>query len=68
MIGLALGAPSELGPLPLGGVETSGWLDDLLKQLKGQAPLEALGPPAAFLGTLRPYQAALCVFVDRRSC
>jgi SNF2-related domain/SNF2 Helicase protein/Helicase conserved C-terminal domain len=57
VIGLALGAPSELGPLPLGDVETSGWLDDLLRQLKGQAPMEALGPPDAFCGTLRPYQA-----------
>jgi superfamily II DNA or RNA helicase len=57
VIGLALGAPSEVGPLPLAGVATSGWLDGLLKQLKGQAPMESLAPPAAFAGTLRPYQA-----------
>ena len=57
VIGLALGAPSEMGPLPLDGVETSGWLDDLLKQLKGQSPMESLAPPEAFEGTLRPYQA-----------
>jgi SNF2 family DNA or RNA helicase len=57
VIGLALGAPSELGLLPLEGVETSGWLEDLLKQLKGQAPMESLEAPESFAGTLRPYQA-----------
>jgi hypothetical protein len=41
VIGLALGAPAEQGPLPLAGVETSGWLDDLLKQLTGQAPMDS---------------------------
>jgi SNF2-related domain/SNF2 Helicase protein/Helicase conserved C-terminal domain len=56
VIGLALGAPSELGPLPLDGVATSGWLEDLLKQLKGEAPMESLAPPEGFAGTLRPYQ------------
>jgi SNF2 family DNA or RNA helicase len=57
VIGLALGAPSEQGPLPLDGVATSGWLDDLLKQLKGETPMESLPAPEAFEGTLRPYQA-----------
>jgi SNF2 family DNA or RNA helicase len=57
VIGLALGAPSDLGPLALDRVETSGWLDDLLKQLNGQAPMEPLAPPEGFAGTLRPYQA-----------
>jgi SNF2 family DNA or RNA helicase len=57
VIGLALGAPSDVGPLPLDGVATSGWLDGLLRQLKGQAPMESLAAPVAFAGTLRPYQA-----------
>jgi SNF2 family DNA or RNA helicase len=57
VIGLALGTPSELGPLVLDGVTTSGWLEDLLKQLKGQEPMESLAPPEGFEGTLRPYQA-----------
>jgi SNF2 family DNA or RNA helicase len=56
VISLALGAPSGLGPLPLDGVRTSGWLDDLLKQLKGEAPMDALPAPPGFTGTLRPYQ------------
>ncbi|MET0556776.1 MAG: DEAD/DEAH box helicase, partial [Vicinamibacteria bacterium] len=57
VIGLALGSPSERGPLPLDGVHATGWLDGLLKQLSGQAPMESIPPPAAFRGTLRPYQA-----------
>ncbi|MGH2897943.1 MAG: DEAD/DEAH box helicase, partial [Solirubrobacteraceae bacterium] len=57
VIGLALGGPSERGLLPLDGVQTTGWLDDLVKQLKGQAPMESLAAPEAFEGTLRPYQA-----------
>jgi SNF2 family DNA or RNA helicase len=55
-IGLALGAPSDVGPLPLDGVVAAGWLDDLLRQLKGEEPMEALPTPEAFAGTLRPYQ------------
>ena len=35
----------------LDGVETTGWLDDLLKQLKGQAPFTA---PADVLTRTRP--------------
>ena len=31
VIGLALGAPRTLGPLPFDGVEASGWLGDLLR-------------------------------------
>ena len=50
VIGLALGAPSDQGPLPLDGVQTSGWLEDLLKQLKGQAPMESLAPPGGVRG------------------
>lgn len=56
VIALSLGAPAAMGPLPLEGVQTTGWLDDLLKQLKGEAPLEQLPTPATFTGTLRPYQ------------
>ncbi|HEY3121036.1 MAG TPA: DEAD/DEAH box helicase, partial [Vicinamibacteria bacterium] len=56
VVSLALGAPSATGPLPFAGVETTGWLDDLLKQLKGEAPLATLSAPEGFTGTLRPYQ------------
>ncbi len=57
VISLALGAPADFGPLPLAGVRTTGWLDDLLQQLRGEAPMEALAPPEGFAGTLRPYQS-----------
>jgi SNF2 domain-containing protein/SNF2 helicase protein/helicase-like protein len=57
VIALALGAPAAVGPLPLDGVVATGWLDDLLKQLKGAAPLQALPTPDGFTGVLRPYQS-----------
>jgi SNF2 family DNA or RNA helicase len=57
VVAIALGATgTAAGPLPLEGVETSGWLDDLLKQLKGDTPLEPVPKPEGFTGTLRPYQ------------
>jgi SNF2 family DNA or RNA helicase len=56
-LGLTLGAESEVGGLPLQGVETSGWLDDLLKQLQAGDRLQEGPPPDGFVGQLRPYQA-----------
>jgi SNF2 family DNA or RNA helicase len=55
-LGLALGAEEEVGGLPLQGVETSGWLDDLLAQLSAGERMESLSPPEDLLGQLRPYQ------------
>jgi hypothetical protein len=51
----AIGAGSDLGELPLAGVDADGWLGDLLS---GQADkrLEPMETPAGFRGTLRPYQ------------
>ena len=43
-------------PLPITGVEASGWVEDLLAQWTGREPLQALPPPATFHGQLRPYQ------------
>src|SRR5207248_3060584 len=42
--------------VPLGGVDATGWLGDLLGRLQGQAALTDLPPPAGLHGTLRPYQ------------
>jgi SNF2 family DNA or RNA helicase len=55
-LGMALGAEQEVGGLPLHGVQASGWLDDLLKQLQTDDQLQELSPPRDFVGTLRPYQ------------
>jgi hypothetical protein len=56
VVSLALGAGAA-GPLPFEGVEATGWLDDLLKQLTGESPLQAVPAPEGFVGALRPYQA-----------
>jgi superfamily II DNA or RNA helicase len=55
-LGMALGATQEAEGLPLRGVETSGWLDELLKQLQNGDRLQELSPPRGFVGQLRPYQ------------
>ncbi|WP_330186060.1 SNF2-related protein [Dactylosporangium sp. AC04546] len=54
-------------PLPVTGVDGTGWLADLLT---GRVPdrLELLDPPAGFAGTLRPYQRrgfSWLAFLDR---
>jgi hypothetical protein len=55
-LGLALGADVEVGGLPLQGVETSGWVDELLHQLQAGDQLQILAPPDGFSGQMRPYQ------------
>jgi len=46
---------SEIG-LPVTGVEAQGWVGDLVDQLKSDARISGVEPPAAFRGQLRPYQ------------
>ena len=55
-LGLALGTDEEVGGLPLQGVETSGWLDELLVRLEVGDRIQELSPPQEFVGHLRPYQ------------
>jgi len=55
-LGLALGASQQAEGLPLRGIETSGWIDDLLQQLQHSDQLRELSPPRDFVGQLRPYQ------------
>ncbi|MCP4518264.1 MAG: ATP-dependent helicase, partial [Delftia sp.] len=55
-LGMALGAVPEAEGLPLHGVETSGWLDEMVQQLQGGDRLRTLSPPHGFVGQLRPYQ------------
>jgi len=54
-LGLALGA-SEVEGLPLHSIETSGWLDELLAELRAGDRLAELMPPDGFVGQMRPYQ------------
>ena len=56
-LGLALGSSEKVEGLPLHGVQASGWLDDLLKQLQGENRVRELTEPTGFIGDLRPYQA-----------
>ena len=53
---MALGEAQPPGRLAFCGIEATGWFADLLGQLEGASAFETLDPPAAFHGTLRPYQ------------
>src|SRR6185503_2518532 len=53
---LALGAETAVGPLPVEGVEASGWAGDVLARLGGEAAFEELPPAAGLQAELRPYQ------------
>jgi SNF2-related domain/SNF2 Helicase protein/Helicase conserved C-terminal domain len=57
----------ELGDLPVVGVDAHGWIGDLLSGTADQR-LELISTPAAFTGTLRPYQQrglAWLAFLER---
>lgn len=54
---MALGGEDAPQGFAFGGVQSSGWLSELLDQLEGRTPCAELQPPAEFGGTLRPYQA-----------
>ena len=56
IIQLALGARDAPLGFDFGGVEATGWVGKLLKQLDGHAEYKELVPPKGFSGTLRPYQ------------
>ena len=53
---VALGAVTSLGPLPVEGVEATGWVGDVLARLEGHAGFQELPPPPGLEATLRPYQ------------
>ena len=56
LLGMALGADSQIGGLIVEKVDADGWMKDLLEQLSGRSDFEALPPPVRFEGRLRPYQ------------
>jgi len=53
---MGLAEESEVGDLPLVGVEAEGWVEDLLRRLSGSEPLTELSQPEGLAGQLRPYQ------------
>jgi SNF2 family DNA or RNA helicase len=53
---MGLSEEGEVGGLPVVGVETQGWVRDLLRRLSGGEPLTELRPPTELVGQLRPYQ------------
>jgi len=56
IVQMALGAAQEVEGIEFDGVEASGWIETLLKQLDGRTAFEEIAAPKAFSGTLRPYQ------------
>jgi SNF2 family DNA or RNA helicase len=49
-------APGQVAGLPVGEVQTEGWIGELLAQMTGHQQLEPLPMPPGFIGALRPYQ------------
>ena len=56
IVQMALGAGDVPEWFDFDGVRSNGWLEELLKQLEGQADFEELESPQGFSGVLRPYQ------------
>lgn len=52
----ALGSGDDAGGIGCDGVDASGWVGDLLRQLESDASIEEIPIPPGFSGTLRPYQ------------
>jgi len=51
-------APDADERLPLAAIETTGWIDDLLRGLREGGQTPAVDDPPGFSGQLRPYQKA----------
>ncbi len=56
LLRIALGAVTSLGPLPIEGVQATGWAGDVRARLEGHAGFQEQTPPAGLEATLRPYQ------------
>jgi SNF2 family DNA or RNA helicase len=56
LLRIALGAVTAIGPLPIEGVQATGWVGEVLARLEGHAGFEELAPPPGLEATLRPYQ------------
>jgi SNF2 family DNA or RNA helicase len=64
LVQMALGARTTTGGLRIDGVQADGWVGDFLSRLEGQKDFETIAPPAAFHGTLRPYQQRGYAWLD----
>jgi len=53
---MGLGGEDSAGGLPIEGVESDGWLDELLERFSQSEKLEELPQPEGLDGQLRPYQ------------
>jgi SNF2 family DNA or RNA helicase len=56
VVRLSLGVPGMTTGLAFDGVEATGWVGALLRNLEGHGAFEELAAPQGFRGTLRPYQ------------
>ncbi|HET89989.1 MAG TPA: hypothetical protein ENN99_04500, partial [Chloroflexi bacterium] len=53
---VGLSEEGQVEDIPITGVETQGWISDLLRRLNGGEPLTELEQPHDLAGQLRPYQ------------
>ena len=53
---MGLGGETSAGGLPIDGVESDGWLEELLERFSQSEKLEELSQPEGLDGQLRPYQ------------
>ncbi len=53
---MGLGGETSMNGLPIEGVESDGWLKELLERFSQSEKLEALSQPEGLDGQLRPYQ------------
>jgi hypothetical protein len=56
LLRMALGAVTAVGPLPIEGVQATGWVGEVLARLEGHVGFQDLPPPSGLAATLRPYQ------------
>lgn len=55
-LALAQGAATQVNGLPVSGVQATGWLAELLQQLRDGEKIAEAPQPERFVGQLRPYQ------------
>jgi len=56
LVRLALGSADTSAGIRFDGVAATGWMQELLEQLKDKQQISQLRPPKRFVGELRPYQ------------
>jgi SNF2 family DNA or RNA helicase len=64
LVRMALGSADTSAGIRFAGVDASGWLGDLLRQLTDKNTIEPLPAPEGFEGALRPYQERGYAWLD----